>query len=357
MYALTILSLASTAACWGALGHDTIAYVAQNYVADDTATWAQQILGDSSSSYLANVATWADSYRYTAAGRFSAPFHFIDAEDNPPSSCNVDFDRDCGASGCSISAIANYTTRVQSATLPADEVTAALKFLVHFIGDISKSTVIPSMAILRHQCTTMPRILTRSEAQPLHDEAYEYGGNDVDVKFNGTKTNLHHIWDTNMPELLRGGYGLSYAASWAQNLTTEIDSGIYQQDAASWIASIDVTDPKATALSWAVDANAYVCSVVMPDGPAALESAADLYPKYYDSAVATFELQIAKAGYRLAKWLDALAENASDEKKRWTPERSVAVDLSGRSLLPPPRPLSPAKLRRELVGFGCNHEH
>lgn len=78
-----------------------------------------------------------------------------------PNSCSVDYDRDCGKSGCSVSAIANYTTRVQSTSLSDTEVNYALRFLVHFIGDIT---------------------------QPLHDEAYEVGGNDVDVTFNGTDT-------------------------------------------------------------------------------------------------------------------------------------------------------------------------
>lgn len=50
---------------WGAMGHETIAYVAQNFVTDDTATYFQGILGDTSDSYLASVAAWADSYRYT----------------------------------------------------------------------------------------------------------------------------------------------------------------------------------------------------------------------------------------------------------------------------------------------------
>lgn len=78
-----------------------------------------------------------------------------------PSSCSVDYDRDCGTKGCSISAIANYTTRVQSSSLSDQEVNYALRFLVHFIGDIT---------------------------QPLHDEAYEVGGNDVDVTFDSTDT-------------------------------------------------------------------------------------------------------------------------------------------------------------------------
>ena len=44
--------------------------------------------------------------------RFSAPYHFIDANDNPPSSCGVDYERDCGASGCVVGAISNYVRHV-----------------------------------------------------------------------------------------------------------------------------------------------------------------------------------------------------------------------------------------------------
>lgn len=116
------------------------------------------MLDDTSDSYLANIASWADSYRSTTAGAFSGPFHYIDAEDDPPASCNVDFDRDCTEAGCSVSAITNYTQRVGDGRLSDANVQQALKFLVHFIGDVT---------------------------QPLHDEAYEVGGNDVDVTYEG----------------------------------------------------------------------------------------------------------------------------------------------------------------------------
>ena len=106
--ALSLLSLTPSALAWGALGHETIAYIAQDFVTASTRAWAQDILDDTSSSYLASVATWADSFRETAAGRFSAPFHFIDANDDPPDSCNVNFNRDCGSEGCVVSAISNY---------------------------------------------------------------------------------------------------------------------------------------------------------------------------------------------------------------------------------------------------------
>lgn len=337
MLALAILGLAAvpTTYAWGALGHDTVAYIAQNYVKASTATWAQKILADTSTSYLANYATWADSYRYTTAGKFSAPYHFIDAEDSPPSSCSVDYDRDCGKSGCSVSAITNYTQRVQEPSkLSATEVNYALRFIIHFVGDIT---------------------------QPLHDEALLVGGNDIKVTFDGTATELHAIWDTNMPEELRGGYTLADAAAWAKNLSSEIDSGIYKSAKASWIAGLDVTDPKTTAMGWASDANQYVCSVVMPNGYQTLETG-DLYPKYYNSAISTIELQIAKAGYRLAAWLDAIADASSASKKRFvrgeqSNRRDAPVDLTGADLLPRAMPLSKAKLAREAVGWDCGHKH
>lgn len=77
-------------------------------MASETKAFFQNILHNDTTSYLAGVATWADSFRYTAAGRFSAPFHFIDAEDSPPSSCGVTFSRDCPEKGCVVSAIQNY---------------------------------------------------------------------------------------------------------------------------------------------------------------------------------------------------------------------------------------------------------
>lgn len=86
----------------------------------------------------------ADTYRYTTAGTYSAPFHFIDALDSPPSSCGVEYDRDCGSSGCVVSAINNYvsfnilarkdirltnakTTRVQKTSLSSAERIIAAK--------------------------------------------------------------------------------------------------------------------------------------------------------------------------------------------------------------------------------------
>jgi hypothetical protein len=108
VFTFFLLNAIPIVSAWGTLGHDTVALIAQNFVTAKTKTYTQKILNDSTATYLANVATWADSYRSTAAGKFSAPFHYIDAEDDPPHSCGVDFQRDCGSGGCVVSAIANY---------------------------------------------------------------------------------------------------------------------------------------------------------------------------------------------------------------------------------------------------------
>lgn len=291
---------------------------------------AQGVLGDTSTSYLANIASWADQYRATTAGKWSAPFHFIDAEDNPPTSCNVNYTRDCGNSGCSISALANYTQRVGDGRLAKANTAEALKFLVHLIGDVT---------------------------QPLHDEAYEVGGNDISVTFDGYSDNLHADWDTYIPQKLIGGSSLTYAQTWANDLISEITTGSYKSKAAGWIQGDNVGDVVVTATRWASDANALVCSVVMPNGAAALQTG-DLYPTYYNTVIGTVELQIAKAGYRLGNWLNTIyssniAKRGIEDAGVAKVERAELPDVTGRHFLPEPRPLSRAKLARAAMEGNC----
>ena len=55
--------------------------------------------------------------------------HFVDAQDSPPNSCNVDYDRDCNEGNCIVAALTNYTRRVQSTSLDSEEVFKALKWV------------------------------------------------------------------------------------------------------------------------------------------------------------------------------------------------------------------------------------
>lgn len=47
------------------LGHITVAYVASNFVQEETATYFKDLLRNDTEHYLAGVATWADTIRYT----------------------------------------------------------------------------------------------------------------------------------------------------------------------------------------------------------------------------------------------------------------------------------------------------
>ncbi|KAI2464525.1 nuclease S1 precursor [Annulohypoxylon bovei var. microspora] len=307
MVRFTTLALSTAAAlpgamAWGAMGHETVAYIASNYVSSATKSYFQGLLGDTSANYLASVAAWADSYRYTTAGKFSAPYHYIDANDNPPSTCGVSMDRDCGTEGCVVRALQNYTSILLAQTATNANLQIAAKMIIHFAGDIG---------------------------QPLHCEALEVGGNDIDVSYDGDDTNLHAIWDSQIPESISGGSSLTTAKSWATTLIkgifpfppspylkhnpipnkpTEIDSGDYKSAAAGWVSGLSVassTTQTATALKWATESNAYVCSTVLKGGVSAVENQ-DLSGDYTTAAQPVVGLQIAKQGYRLAKWLDAI---------------------------------------------------
>ncbi|KAF7863194.1 hypothetical protein EAF04_007277 [Stromatinia cepivora] len=283
--ALLLSSWVPATYAWGGLGHETVAYIATNFVSAATKSYFQGILGDSTTDYLASVAAWSDSYRYTAAGKFSAPFHFIDAEDNPPTSCGVDYARDCGSGGCVVSAIKNYTSILQDGTASAANLDIAAKMIIHFVGDIH---------------------------QPLHDEELDIGGNTISVTYAGKKTNLHAIWDTQIPEQYVGGYALADAKTWAATLTTAIKTGTYSSLASGWTEGIDIDDPVSSSMVWAVDSNAHVCSTVFSDGVSAVETGDLSTNGYYAAAIPIVKLQIAKAGYRLAAWLDLIATGTTN---------------------------------------------
>lgn len=63
LLAAILTSQIPSAVAWGALGHETVALIAQNFVKEETKAFCQGVLGNKSETYLADVATWADSYR------------------------------------------------------------------------------------------------------------------------------------------------------------------------------------------------------------------------------------------------------------------------------------------------------
>lgn len=218
------------------LGHITTAYIASHFVSNTTQAYFQELLRNDEADYLAKVATWADSIRYTKWGRFTKNFHFIDAHDSPPESCDVDFDRDCKEDGCVITALANYTALSLNTEIPSWQRMQAAKFVVHFVGDLH---------------------------QPLHNEDVQRGGNGIHVRWDGREYNLHHVWDSSIAEKWIGGMrGKPYpiAEKWANQLAVEITDGKFAEEREDWLSELDFSDPKKTAMAWSRECNKLVCS-------------------------------------------------------------------------------------------------
>lgn len=163
-------------------------------------------------------------------------------------------------------------------------------FLLHFIGDVH---------------------------QPLHTEKLDRGGNDIKVCFGGEcgSLNLHSVWDTKLLIKYRGlakshspAEEKQAAAAWAQELYTAQQSG----DVAS--ECTDIQTAQDCAVSWATEANAYVCSYVLSRGVDWLENN-DLGAEYYDGAVPILDVLVGKAGRRLGQWLNNLAAARSTSMK------------------------------------------
>ncbi|KAK3330499.1 phospholipase C/P1 nuclease domain-containing protein [Apodospora peruviana] len=297
-----LAALPMGALAWGGFGHITVAYVASNFVSSETSAYFQNLLRNHTQDYLSGVATWADSVRYTKWGHFSGPLHYIDAKDSPPTYCGIVYERDCKQEGCVVSAIQNYTSQLLDPELHESARLIAAKFIIHFVGDIH---------------------------QPLHTEDVAKGGNGILVKFDDVKLNLHHVWDTSIAEKLVSGGRVSRqpygeAKRWADALTAEINDGKFNVSSRSWLEGVDLADPIATALRWAIEGNEHVCTTVLPRGPDEIRNQ-ELGggTEYLLKAAPVVELQIAKAGYRLAAWLNLIAAAIAKSER----EHSTAGDL------------------------------
>jgi len=279
--------LAHHVAGWGATGHRAVAYLAFNYLSPDTTKYLTDILENYPPYDISDAATWADQVRHSRP--YTEGWHFIDARDSPPNSCFVQYPQDCGSEdeGCVISAIANQTSLFISPDTSSLTRKEALRYLLHFVGDIH---------------------------QPLHAENAYRGGNQIKVCFRKAcaHNNLHSVWDTYIPHKILGlstspsqQEERTAAKSWADELYSDSPQVLSAECS-------DVLDPDHCTIGWAEESNALVCSYVMTPGLDWLKSN-DLSLEYYDGAKPIVEAQISKAGARLAAWLEAVVREAQSQ--------------------------------------------
>jgi S1/P1 Nuclease len=279
---LTLLNLSFLIPCalaWGSLGHRTVAYLASQYFTPAASDYASDLLN---SQDISEAALWADKIRHIPAYTYTAGWHYIDAEDDPPRQCGVIIKRDCDVKdGCIVSAIANQTERIMRNDTSHADRGQALRFLLHFFGDIH---------------------------QPLHTEAEGRGGNEIDVLFGKKHTNLHAVWDTEILVKYAGDKDdeKATALAWAKRLY----AADKDHDASLAAECQDPGKAQRCSLEWADEANQWVCDYILKDDIAGVEGK-DLSGEYYDGAVPIVDLLIGKAGRRMGAWVNALALDGS----------------------------------------------
>jgi hypothetical protein len=77
---------------WGNLGHRTVALLAVKQLTPQGLNYMKDALNGEA---IDDAAIWPDSFKTTPEGSYTGTWHFVDATDDPPTTCNVDFHRDC----------------------------------------------------------------------------------------------------------------------------------------------------------------------------------------------------------------------------------------------------------------------
>jgi hypothetical protein len=274
-----LLTSPRPAFAWGDEGHKVIALIAEHYLDPAVRSKVTTLLAADTDSLtahdIASEATWADKYRDsdrdTIKIRYQATrqWHFVDIELTQPDLASACFGHPPLPPGvpaskgppqaCVVDKINQFAAELGSPTTSASEQLLALKFLLHFVGDLH---------------------------QPLHaSDDHDAGGNKKLVAGEGVHPgNLHHYWDVEFVERLGTDPRLVAAGLIGQ---------ISEPQRQEWLSG--------TPADWAMEAFA----LARRDAYGLLPLPGDhgmysLPPAYMEQAERDVALQLSRAGIRLA---------------------------------------------------------
>jgi hypothetical protein len=163
---LLFLLLAPAAHAWSEFGHSLVGELAYRRLSPAARAEVDALLRDEPVPTLAGVAAWADTIRDLPEYKHTGPFHYVQIGD---AGCVFERARDCRGEACVVGAIEHYRAILADAARPPAARAEALKFVVHFVGDVH---------------------------QPLHaGHRADKGGNQFQIQLDGEGTNLHSVWD------------------------------------------------------------------------------------------------------------------------------------------------------------------
>ena len=311
-YTILILTLIctcfSSVVGWGKDGHAVIATIAQSMLSPAAEQGVNLLLNGES---MASVSSWADEITHEDEWRWTTPLHFTNVRDTECykgkgegySNCTFDFARDCvdldGANPgfCNAGAVANFTRQLAagvSAGLSGNTTRDALKFVIHFVGDIH---------------------------QPLHcGMLADRGGVEInifyDVNEQGSHWNLHQVWD----------FGLLVNKEGVEGHTDALIREIQGHLGSTWHSEIEawrgMMDPK----DWVQESlnQATTFGYRFPNGTEIrrthdrsdevhIGKALDVYA----ASGAVIELQLARAAVRLAELLNGIFGQTNPQPTSW----------------------------------------
>lgn len=149
---------------WGQTGHRVVGHIADGMLSKKALKNVKRVLGHET---LAEVSTWMDEVRSDRAFDYAQTWHYTTIPDGQTYE-----EAEKQENGDVIWAIEKIVRELKEGNLSAEQEAINLKFLVHLVGDIH---------------------------QPLHvGNGEDRGGNQVQVQWFGSNTNLHSVWDTRM---------------------------------------------------------------------------------------------------------------------------------------------------------------
>lgn len=239
---------------WGREGHAIIADIATKQLNDKARRQVAVLLGEGVT--LASIASWGDEVRPQRPE--TSTWHYINI---PVSGAEKDWMKYCPASGCLPKAIEQMSATLRSETASREQKADALKFLVHFLGDLH---------------------------QPLHvGERGDRGGNDVQTMLNGKPWNLHSAWDT----------GILMAA-----VQRNAELGSRLRKGPGWWSRLGMR--RGNLAEWVQESAAVSARAVYPELGA--ERPVVLGESYQAAAVQVIGTQLQRGGVRLARELNRL---------------------------------------------------
>jgi len=269
-----VIAVAQPAAAWGDLGHEVIAKIAYSRLTPTAKAKVDALLAADTDSLaapdFASRATWADKYRN--GHRETAAWHFVDIEIGHPDLKSACFGFPALAAGqaasagpaqdCVVDKIEAFERELASPSTPQAEKILALKFMMHFVGDLH---------------------------QPLHASDHDdRGGNCIGLNPSpdGRETNLHAYWDTGVVEALGGS---------ADAIAISLEAQITPAQARVWSAG----DAKA----WAMESFQLAAkdAYALPSRPKCWDHGAMVLSSAYQAqAGRDAAVQLEKAGVRMA---------------------------------------------------------